>query len=88
MFVSLCRAVKLAYDVVGGTQSIDHSPVIILHGLFGSKSNWATMAKKIHRETLRTVSTCTAWIRYKYMWHCLLHSQIRGWFLLLIKIYV
>ncbi|XP_038054830.1 protein ABHD11-like [Patiria miniata] len=51
------RAVKLAYNVVGPASLTDNSPVVILHGLFGSKSNWATFAKKIHRETQRTIFT-------------------------------
>ena len=51
----MCRAVRLAYDVIEGATDI--SPIIILHGIFGSKTNWASLAKKIHRETQRTVST-------------------------------
>lgn len=30
-------------------------PIIIMHGLFGSKSNWNTLSKSIHRKTKRKV---------------------------------
>ncbi|XP_071790469.1 sn-1-specific diacylglycerol lipase ABHD11-like [Asterias amurensis] len=49
----LKQAVKLSYDVIEGSPEI--SPIIILHGVFGSKSNWSTLTKKIHKETQATV---------------------------------
>ncbi|XP_022106071.1 protein ABHD11-like [Acanthaster planci] len=51
------RSVKLAYDVIGPESSTSITPIVILHGLFGSKNNWATLAKKINRETQQTIFT-------------------------------
>ncbi|OAW00096.1 hypothetical protein PTTG_05941 [Puccinia triticina 1-1 BBBD Race 1] len=34
-----------------------HSPIIILHGLFGSKQNWRSLAKRLSQATLKTVYT-------------------------------
>ncbi|EHS64445.1 uncharacterized protein PGTG_22259 [Puccinia graminis f. sp. tritici CRL 75-36-700-3] len=34
-----------------------HSPIIILHGLFGSKQNWRSLAKRLSQATQKTVFT-------------------------------
>ncbi|XP_072043369.1 sn-1-specific diacylglycerol lipase ABHD11-like [Amphiura filiformis] len=49
------RPVKLAYDVLEGDPGHDSSPIVILHGLFGSKNNWSSLAKKMNLELGRTV---------------------------------
>ncbi|XP_053617731.1 uncharacterized protein LOC128679475 [Plodia interpunctella] len=47
-------AVNLAYKV-HGKQPSDGIPVIILHGLLGSKRNWESMSKKIASELNKSV---------------------------------
>lgn len=51
--------VKLAYvsyESMGGNKSIaSEQPIIIMHGLFGSKTNWNLLSKTIHRDTNRKV---------------------------------
>ena len=47
---------KLAYDVREGDVGQDSSPIVILHGLFGSKNNWSRLADKMNLETGRKVS--------------------------------
>ena len=35
-------------------------PVIIMHGLLGSKANWNAMSKMLHNKTNRKVSHCSS----------------------------
>jgi len=50
--------VKLAYASYESIKKNDQNakqPIIIMHGLFGSKNNWNTLSKSIHRKTKRKV---------------------------------
>ncbi|XP_011506252.1 PREDICTED: alpha/beta hydrolase domain-containing protein 11-like [Ceratosolen solmsi marchali] len=51
--------VKLAYTSYESTkemkESSPKSPILIMHGLFGSKSNWNSLSKSIHQQTNRKV---------------------------------
>ena len=40
---------RLAYQVFGA-QSKTNSPILILHGMFGSSNNWRSLGKKIASE--------------------------------------
>ncbi|RMX47938.1 hypothetical protein pdam_00005384 [Pocillopora damicornis] len=54
-------AVNLAYESIDATtEGDDLPPIVILHGLFGSKTNWRTLAKLFNRETDRKVVTVDA----------------------------
>jgi len=46
-------AVNLTYDVFDGT--VDSTPLVFLHGLFGSKSNFYSIAKSLVQRTGRKV---------------------------------
>ncbi|XP_037075207.1 protein ABHD11-like isoform X2 [Pollicipes pollicipes] len=37
------------------TPDMDHPPILIMHGLLGSKSNWNSLSKSIHLKTKRKV---------------------------------
>lgn len=53
--------VRLAYDSTDANSSgEDLLPLVILHGLFGSKTNWRTLAKRFHADTGRQVVTVDA----------------------------
>lgn len=50
--------VKLAYtsyESVKNNEEDAREPVIIMHGLFGSKNNWNSLSKAIHEKTKRKV---------------------------------
>lgn len=51
--------VKLAYASYESTKELSSesakSPILIMHGLFGSKSNWNSLSKSIHQKTNRKV---------------------------------
>ncbi|RZC40541.1 Abhydrolase 6 and/or PGAP1 domain containing protein [Asbolus verrucosus] len=52
------EAVKLAYASYESTNSpsdLDPAPLIVKHGLFGSKSNWNSLCKVYHNKTNRKV---------------------------------
>ncbi len=53
-------AVKLAYTSYEGTNSgnisTNSTPIIIQHGLLGSRKNWASLSKAIHSKTGRKVN--------------------------------
>ncbi|XP_056093084.1 protein ABHD11 [Rhinichthys klamathensis goyatoka] len=51
-------AVNLTYDVFDGT--VDSTPLVFLHGLFGSKSNFHSIAKSLVQRTGRKVLTVDA----------------------------
>ena len=52
----ISSAVRLAYESIDATTDGEKlPPLVILHGLFGSKQNWRTLAKLFHRETGRQV---------------------------------
>ncbi|KAG1940618.1 protein ABHD11 [Pimephales promelas] len=51
-------AVNLTYDVFDGT--VDSTPLVFLHGLFGSKSNFYSIAKSLVQRTGRKVLTVDA----------------------------
>ncbi|CAG0898257.1 unnamed protein product [Darwinula stevensoni] len=58
-------AVKLAFSSYEDTRwslspSEQKAPVIIMHGLLGSRSNWNSLAKMIHRRTKRKIITVDA----------------------------
>ncbi|XP_060814118.1 protein ABHD11 isoform X1 [Bombus pascuorum] len=55
--------VKLAYvsyESMDGNKNASKRPIIIMHGLFGSKTNWNLLSKTIHRDTDRKVITVDA----------------------------
>lgn len=55
--------VKLAYisyESMNGNKNASKHPIIIMHGLFGSKNNWNTLSKTIHQQTDRKVITIDA----------------------------
>ncbi|KAK2726185.1 sn-1-specific diacylglycerol lipase ABHD11-like [Artemia franciscana] len=57
--------VSLAYNSYESTLPLGHpeetnSPIIIMHGLLGSKTNWTSLAKVIHMKTKRQVITIDA----------------------------
>ena len=49
------KTVKLAYNLHEPPQPTDASPLVILHGLFGSKSNWQSLSKAFARDLSRKV---------------------------------
>ena len=56
------RAVKLAYSSFESANNLEESleegsPIIIQHGLLGSRRNWNSLAKAIHAKTKRKVNT-------------------------------
>lgn len=55
-------AVELAYASYESTSDGDSSrpPLVILHGLLGSKNNWNSMSKAIHKTTGRKVISVDA----------------------------
>lgn len=56
-------AVDLAYasyESTTGTETAGRPPLVILHGLLGSKNNWNSMSKAIHRTTGRKVISVDA----------------------------
>ncbi|XP_046556869.1 protein ABHD11-like [Haliotis rubra] len=60
------KAVKLSYTEhdfeqtgsweVGSLGNKDYAPLLVLHGLFGSKSNWHSIAKKLAAEGQRVIT--------------------------------
>lgn len=58
------RPVKLAFisyeSIKDVTQTSNLCPVIIMHGLLGSKNNWNSLSKTIHQQTGRKVITVDA----------------------------
>lgn len=54
-------AVRLSYtkfeSVNKGAHPVANHPVLILHGLFGSKQNWQTLAKNLKEKLNQTVIT-------------------------------
>lgn len=50
--------VKLAYTSYESVKELKQDvkePIIIMHGLFGSKNNWNSLSKTIHQKTKRKV---------------------------------
>ncbi|KAF9407723.1 hypothetical protein HW555_012343 [Spodoptera exigua] len=57
------EAVDLAYasyESTSSQKSAERPPLVILHGLLGSKNNWNSMSKAIHRTTGRKVISVDA----------------------------
>ncbi|BFZ55323.1 hypothetical protein PYCC9005_002363 [Savitreella phatthalungensis] len=53
--------VRLAYQVHGASSAgVSKSPLVVLHGLFGSKSNWGSLSKAFARDLDRDVWTLDA----------------------------
>ncbi|XP_017891208.1 protein ABHD11 isoform X2 [Ceratina calcarata] len=55
--------VKLAYvsyEAMNGDKNPAHHPIIVMHGLLGSKTNWSSLSKAIHQRTNRKVITVDA----------------------------
>ena len=59
MIFSNSKPVKLAFisyeSMKDVTQTSTLFPIIIMHGLLGSKNNWNSLSKTIHKETGRKV---------------------------------
>jgi len=53
----LFNTIALAYHKVeaSGKANTKHSPICVLHGLFGSKQNYKTVSKVLARDTHRDV---------------------------------
>jgi len=52
--------VKLAYDDYNSNTDPTLSPLIISHGMLGSRHNWSTIAKQLHKTTGRRILTVDA----------------------------
>ena len=53
-FCQMRQTLKLSYASYESTlrdSSAIKAPLVVLHGLFGSKSNWNTLCKQIHADT-------------------------------------
>ena len=48
-------SVALAFDDYNSKTTSSASPVLLSHGMLGSKSNWTSIAKQIHKSTGRRV---------------------------------
>lgn len=57
---SVNSAVKLAFTSYESTESSKQPPLLILHGLLGSKNNWNSMSKAIHKNTSRKIISVDA----------------------------
>jgi len=53
-------AVKLAYDDYNSNTETSLSPLVISHGMLGSRHNWTTIAKQLHKVTGRRIVTVDA----------------------------
>ncbi|XP_076281208.1 sn-1-specific diacylglycerol lipase ABHD11 [Lasioglossum baleicum] len=58
-FSTPVKVAYASYESVKGTSASKH-PIIIMHGLFGSKNNWNMLSKSIHQQTDRKVITIDA----------------------------
>merc|ERR1712029_760197 len=52
--------VKLAYDDYNSNTDPTLSPLIISHGMLGSRHNWSTIAKQLHKTSGRRILTVDA----------------------------
>jgi len=52
--------VPLAHDDYNSSTSSSSPPIVISHGMLGSRSNWTSIAKQIHKTTGRRVVTVDA----------------------------
>lgn len=49
--------IKMAYTSYESTTSNkDSDPIVIMHGLLGSKSNWNSLSKAVHNQTKKKAS--------------------------------
>lgn len=48
-------SVELAYDDYNSKTTSSASPILLSHGMLGSRSNWTSIAKQIHKSTGRRV---------------------------------
>lgn len=58
--VCVRSTVDLAYKIHGKPASVDSTPIVLLHGLLGSKKNWDSMSKRIASATQKTVIAADA----------------------------
>ncbi len=57
--ISFFRAVKLAYSCFQASEESKGLPLLIIHGLFGSKNNWQSLAKTISRSAgIKVTAIC------------------------------
>lgn len=45
------EAINMAYATYESTTTITSSPLLIMHGLFGSKTNWNSLSKALQQKT-------------------------------------
>ncbi|CAH3178568.1 unnamed protein product, partial [Porites evermanni] len=63
-YFSVSPPVRLAYDSIdSNSDGQDLPPLVILHGLFGSKTNWRTLARHFHKQTGRKLVSSLARVR-------------------------
>jgi len=62
LVISNGDAVELSYQSHDSSlpAPADNAPIIVMHGLLGSKSNWNSLARSIHQRTARKVITVDA----------------------------
>lgn len=71
--------VKLAYasyESMKGNKDNPKEPIMIMHGLFGSKNNWSTLSKAIHQQTDRKVDTWTS-CKMRSTWNYFIGNNYR-----------
>lgn len=56
----MSSAIQMSYNKYELPNVEENSPVVIMHGLFGSKSNWNSMSKALQRQLKRNIITVDA----------------------------
>jgi len=58
--LSSCETVRLAYDDFSANVTSSQPPLVMCHGMLGSRQNFASIAKALHRDTGRRVISVDA----------------------------
>ena len=58
--VTKLSSVALAFDDYNSKTTSSASPILLSHGMLGSRSNWTSIAKQIHKSTGRRVVAADA----------------------------
>ena len=68
--------VKLAFDSYQDKHVTESgTPLIIIHGLFGSKRNWGSLAKAFSKHGRRVNYYFTVHVSVKFMYVCIHHGK-------------